>query len=91
MVVMDGLGLYWIINWQPCTLVVALKVVQTRQVMQMFLSNSTGFFSTFYPGNVLLLGLVTLGLCSQYLPMSSIGCLHTNFTGSFSTNRSKLI
>jgi hypothetical protein len=86
MVVMDGLGLYWIINWQPCTLVVAPKVVQTRQVMQMFLSNFTGSFSTFYPGNVPL-----LGLCSQYLPMSSIRCLHTNFTGSFSTNRSKLI
>jgi hypothetical protein len=39
MVVMDGLGLYWIINWRPCTLVVALKAVQTRQVMRMFLSN----------------------------------------------------
>ena len=37
MAVMDGLGLYWIINWRPCTQVGVPKEAQTRQVMQRFL------------------------------------------------------
>lgn len=33
MVVMDGFGLFWIINWRPCIQVAVQKVVPTRQVL----------------------------------------------------------